>query len=242
MDKKTKKQIELHTAGATVRHNNPFSGLESFKYKRPIDLDFVNKWVNPFYFNLNKQSNDWVNEMIRLKSELKEEIILRNLGDFNWRTRSTGSYFAAITQAYHLEDIIGVHLLKSEVCYAGDMYAKTLASFNTEKSVNYLNQYLNFYLKKPELYFDQDSVITALKYLDEINNTNYIENHIEDWIKFSNWRSNYTYRNLSNLKKTMPENTIEIENQLNEIIVTTPVIDTKAFNSYINTLQIIINN
>ncbi|WP_459211935.1 hypothetical protein [Aquimarina rhabdastrellae] len=28
MDKKIKKQIELHTAGATVRHNNPFSGLD----------------------------------------------------------------------------------------------------------------------------------------------------------------------------------------------------------------------
>ena len=78
-------------------------------------------------------------------------LMLKNLGDFNWRTRSTGSYFASIKQAYHLEDIIGTHLLKSEVCYAGAEYAKTIASFNTSKSPNYLKKYLTYYLKKPEL-------------------------------------------------------------------------------------------
>jgi hypothetical protein len=101
------------------------------------------------------------------------------LGDFDWRTRSTGSYFAGIKNAVQFQEIIGIHLLKSEVCYAGSEYAITLALFNTERSVYYLNLYLEYYLTKSELYFDQGSAITALKYLDEINNTNHREKHLK---------------------------------------------------------------
>lgn len=242
MDEKTKKQIELHSAGATVRHKSPFSELESYKNEEKLDQKFINKWVIPFYFELNNQSDNWIERMIRVKSELTEDVILKNLGDFNWRTRSTGSYFASIKQAHHLEDIIGTHLLKSEVCYAGAEYAKTIASFNTSKSPNYLKKYLEYYLKKPELYFDQDSVMVALKYLDEINYTNHVDEHMEDWNNMLKWRNNYTYRNLQNLKKTVPEKSNEIDKELNIIGPIDNSIDTEYFKGYIDTLKTIIEN
>lgn len=242
MDEKTRKQIESHSAGAIVRHKSPFSELESYKNEEKLDQNFLNKWVIPFYFELNNQSDNWIEMMIKVNSKLTEEVILKNLGDFNWRTRSTGSYFAAIKQAYHLEEIIGTHLLKSEVCYAGAEYAKTIASFNTPKSANFLKEYLKYYLKKPDLYFDQDSVMIALKYLDEINGSNHIDEHIEDWNNFLNWRNNYTYRNLQNLKKTVPEKSDEIDKELNKIGPVNNTIDTKYFKDYINTLRTIIEN
>src|SRR5690606_22239943 len=107
--------------------------------------------------------------------------------------------------------IIGIHLLKSEVCYAGSEYAITLASFNSERSVYYLNQYLEYYLTKPELYFDQGSVIIALKYLDELNSTNNTEKHLRNWESFIIWRNEKQIRDLNDLKKMIPDKSEELE-------------------------------
>ncbi|CAL2104884.1 conserved hypothetical protein [Tenacibaculum sp. 190524A02b] len=237
MDEKTKKQIELHTAGATVTHISPFSKLNSYKNEKPINKEFITQWVKPFYFELNNQSEEWIEKMIKIKPALTDQIILKNLGDFNWRTRSTGSYFASIKQAYHLEEIIGTHLLKSEVCYAGTEYAKTIAFFNTDKSAGYLNEYLRYYLKRPELYFDQESVMLALKYLDEINGSDHVSEHLKEWRNLWNWRNNYTYRNLQNLKKTFPEKSQEIELQLSKIATINNSIDTSFLKKQIYALK-----
>jgi len=98
--------------------------------------------------------------------------------------RQTGAFFSAICDKKEFTEIIGTHLLKSEVCYAGMEYAKTLASFNTEEAISYLEKYLNYYLLKKDLEFDQKPVMIALKYLDEINGTNKIENHLDNWEYF----------------------------------------------------------
>ena len=41
--------IRLHVAGATVRHQSPFSELKSFRNEVEITQDFRNEWVAPFY-------------------------------------------------------------------------------------------------------------------------------------------------------------------------------------------------
>lgn len=188
MKKEQLTDIQLHVAGATVRHESPFENLDSYVNEVEISQDFRKEWVIPFYLELNNPSDEWVEKMIRLKPLIGEEVILQNLGDFNWRTRSTGSYFAAIKESIHLEKIIGTHLLKSEVCYAGSNYALTLASFNTEYAVDSFDHYLEYYLTKPELYFDQESVMAALQYLDEVNGTNRIEKHLKKWEEYHTWR------------------------------------------------------
>lgn len=180
--------IELHSAGATIIHKTPFDHLESYENANEITQSFSDEWVVPFYFELYNSSDDWIIKMAGLIEKITDEIILKNLGDFNWRTRSTGAYFCTITGKSKFIDIIGTHLLKSEVCYAGSHYALALCSFNNKKSRYYLNTYLNYYLNQVDLEFDQSFIISVIKYLDELNDTNDLEKHKNAWHIFKKFR------------------------------------------------------
>lgn len=185
MDEKEIEAINLHVAGATVRHISPFNDLKSYKNDFELTPEFFENWVIPYYLNIGHLDSEWLNKLTSIKHEITDEIILKNLGDFNWRTRQTGAYFSAITNQPQFIDIIGTHLLKSEVCFAGNIYCWVLASFNLEKCVNYLNQYLDYYLTKPELYFNQQNAMEAILYLDKLNSTNHFESHINNWLEFA---------------------------------------------------------
>lgn len=164
--------------------NKRFPNLSIYKNDKNVTEEFRMKWVSPYYLNLIKYDNDWIEQIKLVKSSITEDVILKCLGDVGWRSRQTGAYFAAIKSLKEITDIIGVHLLKSEVCFAGKQYAITLAMFNTEESIKYLSDYLDYYLKHPELEFDQIQVFESLKYLDEENQTNYLLNHKDAWNSF----------------------------------------------------------
>ncbi len=236
-EKENLTDIQRHSAGATVEHKSPFERLTSHVNEIEITQTFRNEWVIPFYFKLHDQSDEWTTKMIALKSQINEDVILQNLGDFDWRTRSTGSYFAGIKMAVHLDKIIGTHLLKSEVCFAGSQYAKTLALFNTEYAVSCFNLYLDYYLTKPELYFDQDDVIYALKYLDGINQTNHIEKHLKNWENFVLRRNQKQIENLTNLKRMFPDNCQELDKQIQETQSGNIDIDLTSFNKSMSSLN-----
>jgi hypothetical protein len=184
MDEKTKEAIRLHVSGATVRHMPPFEELMSFKNGFELSQEFIDEWVVPFYMNIGYTTDEWINQVISVKNTITTDIIEKNLGDFNWRTRQTGAFFAAITNKPQYIDIIGTHLLKSEVCYAGGVYCQVFASFNTVDCVEYLNAYLDYYLSKPDLWFDQREAMEAIHYLDKRNATNHFERHIDNWHAF----------------------------------------------------------
>ena len=190
-----KDSISNHSAGAIIRHKSPFDQLKSYVNKKDIDQDFRDKWVIPYYMDLNRTDAEWVDKMQGVLSEISDEVILTNLGEFNWRSRQTGAYFAAIKNKPEYIEIIGVHLLKSEVCFAGREYAVVLSYFNTEESIDYLNRYLDYYLQQPELPFDQGAVIAAIKCLDEINNSNMLSKHINSWKSFLDKRKEIDIRN-----------------------------------------------
>ena len=165
--------LKLHVAGATVRHTSPFENLAVYRNNFDLDQDFINKFVNPFYMNIpaTDQDKKLIDELGKIKNEFTKDVVKKLLGDFNWRTRQTGAYFAAINDFKEFEDTIGTLLLKSEVTYAGTMYALVLASFNSKTGREYLTTYLDYYLTKLDLFFDQKQVLTAVKCLDEINGT-----------------------------------------------------------------------
>lgn len=174
-------QIRLHIAGATVRHKSPFEEIESYKNKEEISQGFAEKWVKPYYLGLYRKDEEWINDLVKVYPEISDEVILKNLGCFDWRIRSTGAFFAGIKDKKEYIDIIGTHLIKSEVCFAGRTYSKILALFNDKKGNQYLEIYLEYYLKKTDLYFDQRNVIEALKYLDVINETDKTSKYLDDW-------------------------------------------------------------
>jgi len=182
--KKSLNPIELHTAGATVSHRSPFEDLPSLESETELTKEFIDRWVIPYYMKLSGTEKEWIDHLAVIKHEITDEIIQQNLGDFNWRTRQTGAFFAAITNKPQYIDVIGTHLLKSEVCYAGAIYCKVLAFFNTEKCVDYLNRYLGYYLTQPDLWYDQQYAMEAILYLDKINGTNHFDLHRKNWKTF----------------------------------------------------------
>lgn len=177
-------QIRLHLAGATVTHKSNFEDLPTYKNTGKLTQDFIKTWAIPFYTKLGRTDTAWSKQLVQSKNQITKEIVLQLLGDFNWRTRQTGAFFTTIMNFTDLTDIIGSHFLKSEVCYAGRVYARTFASFNTDKAVTYLDRYLAYYLTKTDLWFDQQDAIEALTYLDKVNSTNLASKHSDNWIKF----------------------------------------------------------
>ena len=228
-------QVQLHVAGATVRHQSDFKNLESFKNHEALDQKFIDKWVKPYYFELDKTNDKWVEHLIKIKADLTDEIILKNLGDFNWRTRQTGAFFSSICDKKEFTEIIGVHLVKSEVCYAGMEYAKALASFNSDESISYLEQYLRYYLLQKDLEFDQKPVMVALKYVDEINGTNRIGDHLENWEYFISDKRAYQ---LARIEKRKGEGAKEIEiEQLKQYLTWLEDFDTTQLRKQIEVIQ-----
>ncbi len=185
MDEKTKKQIELHVAGATIQHLSPFAELEHYTNANKIEPEFIKKWCVPFYmFGINN-ADEFIRNLKPIRTELNLEVVKKLLGDFNWRTRIVGAYFASIMEFKTVEDIIGIHLLKSQVCYAGNGYCLTLATLNTQNGIEYLKKYLEYYLTRKELHYEQREAMCALKWTDKINGTNEMGEYLnlyQDWV------------------------------------------------------------
>ena len=186
MEEELKKQLELHSAGATIRHKSPFQELEHYSNKIKIENDFIKKWVVPFYMFIINNPNEFIQKLEPIKPELNLEIVKKLLGDFNWRTRIVGAYFASIMDFKEVEDVIGIHLLKSQVCFAGKGYCMYLAANNTQKGVDYLKKYLDYYLTRKDLYYNQEEAICALKWTDAMNGTNEVNNYLD---LYNNWAS-----------------------------------------------------
>jgi len=176
--------LKRHVAGQTVRHASSFDQLISYKNTDELTQDFINEWIVPYYGKLNRPNDVSINNIIAIKEKITDDVILKALGDFNWRTRQTGAYFTGITDKQNFIDIIGTHLLKSEVTFACKIYLVVFASFNTQKCIDYIETYLNYYLNKPDLFFDQREAMEAISYLDIINNTNLSLKYKDPWLKF----------------------------------------------------------
>jgi hypothetical protein len=174
--------IRLLSAGATVRHISPFERLPTHKNDKELTADFYKKWVVPYYMTIASYGpTEWIESIREIKEEITIDVCLSLLGEFNWRPKLVGAYFAAVKNYTGLIDIIGNHFLKSEVCCVGHIYALVLAFFNNGQSTLYLNKYLDYYLTKPDLYYDQKFAMTAILYLDKQNNTDYFSHHLPNW-------------------------------------------------------------
>lgn len=187
-------EASLHSAGATVRHRNPFEDLKVFRNDDELTKEFAAKWVSPFYMRLPVDEGDeqTINLFAVASREIDLDIATKLLGNFDWRSRSTAAYFAAINNYTQLEDLIGRHLLKSEVCYAGATYCLTLATFGTPNAKDYLKNYLEYYLERKDLWFDQADAMCALEFIDKEATTQFREKWKEFIKDKENWDLNST--------------------------------------------------
>ena len=105
-----------------------------------------------------------------------------------------GADFCSIGGLTQYEENIGNLLLRSDVCYSGHKYCLALASFGSEKAISYLERYLAYYLKQPDLWFDQDSALAALFYLEDKKGINLTDAHMSNWEQFVKNKENWNIR------------------------------------------------
>jgi hypothetical protein len=59
-----------------------------------------------------------------------------------------------------------------------------LARFNTPESIGFLLEYLDYYLTRNDLWFDQDCAMGAIGYLDARHGTHNLQSMKAKWIAF----------------------------------------------------------
>lgn len=174
--------IQLHTAGATVRHSSPFSSIDVPISRDPLSADIRDEWVRPLYFGIRQPHvRSFLASHISLVSD---ELVSQLLAHFDWRPRVAAAYLAALTGRTNFRDWLGKLLLRSDVCYAGAAYCIALADFNSDESVDVLCQYLDYYLEHNELWFDQGDAMAALVYLDKARHTDVASVYKDRWSVF----------------------------------------------------------
>jgi hypothetical protein len=100
---------------------------------------------------------------------MNRDVAYALLAATDWRPRRVGAYIVALRELHELTDEVGGLLLRSDVCYAGGDYCLALAQLNAPRSRKYLQEYLDYYLTRHDLWFGQSSAISAIAYLDEVN-------------------------------------------------------------------------
>jgi hypothetical protein len=90
-----------------------------------------------------------------------------------WRERKTAAWLVAVAHRTEFRDLIGRLLLASEGPYAGAAYCVALAEFGSTADAELLGAYLDHYLSRPDLDYDQAVVVGTLLYRDEILGSEY---------------------------------------------------------------------
>ena len=183
-EKYDNKAAAIARAGAYAELPVPVSEVEH-------SLEFVAKWVKPFYLtNLVERYDEFELNFRNIYKEIDDDLILELLSEGNWRPRIVAGYFAAILKMDKHTVEIGNLMLRSDLCYAGSGYALALARINSQSSIDYLIKYLDHYLRRPDLHFDQADALGAIHHCDKLNGTNRLQHYGPMWKEYtSGWET-----------------------------------------------------
>ncbi|XCM34158.1 DUF6000 family protein [Streptomyces parvus] len=114
---------------------------------------------------------------------------LEALLGYEWRSRLTAGWLTGIDRRERFRARIGDLLLASEGCYSGSAYCFALARFGTHADAEILTTYLNRYLPRTDLHYDQPAALGALLRLDALLGTHHTDRFTEpdglwdEWVK-----------------------------------------------------------
>ncbi|MFJ6075137.1 DUF6000 family protein [Streptomyces sp. NPDC093065] len=97
------------------------------------------------------------------------EISPRELGallDRGWRECTAAAWLIAVGGRTEFRERLGGLLLASQGPFVGQAYCVSLASFGTSADADILKAYLDRYLPRPDLHYDQTAALGALLRLD----------------------------------------------------------------------------
>ncbi|RYG70793.1 hypothetical protein EON80_06865 [bacterium] len=177
-------EIQLHVAGATVRHPSPFADLKLPYPIAEMSQEMRRRWVIPFYLKSLRTLAKEGGAFEEACREATPELVRTLLAEFNWRGRQVATRFVAVRRFTELQPDISLLFLRSDVCYVGADYTLTLAVLGNEAAAQTLVTYLNYYLRQPDLYFDQHYALAALLYFDEQHGTRHAAPVMPLWEAF----------------------------------------------------------
>ncbi|MEU3517142.1 DUF6000 family protein [Streptomyces sp. NPDC006654] len=91
---------------------------------------------------------------------------LEALLGYEWRSRTTAAWLIGVGRRATFRERLGDLLLASEVCYSGGAYCFALARLGTHADAEILAAYLDRYLPRTDLRYDQPAALGALLHLD----------------------------------------------------------------------------
>jgi hypothetical protein len=174
--------IIRHVRGQIVIHKSPFSDIEVPQVEEALSEAEYEEWVIPIC-RVSFRSNDaeFLAALRKVYARISVGRIEQLLSEFDWRPRLTGAFLSALRGITSVEDQIGRLLLRSDLCYAGKAYCMALASFNSPIGLSFLERYLDYYLTRPDLDYDQGVAIGAIAYLDQQNGTDVLAKFRTKW-------------------------------------------------------------
>ncbi|MFJ5561004.1 DUF6000 family protein [Streptomyces sp. NPDC093250] len=91
---------------------------------------------------------------------------LEALLGYEWRSRLTAAWLIGVDRRERFRERISDLLLASEVCFSGSAYCFALTRFGTHADAEILTTYLDHYLPRTDLRYDQPAALGALLRLD----------------------------------------------------------------------------
>ncbi|PKV82653.1 DUF6000 family protein [Streptomyces sp. TLI_146] len=106
---------------------------------------------------------------------------------YEWRSRLTGAWLIGVGRRESFRERIAGLLLASEVCYSGAGYCFALARFATREDSEILTAYLDHYLARTDLHYDQGAALGALLHLDARLATHYADRFTQPDGPWNQW-------------------------------------------------------
>ncbi|MFJ9938948.1 DUF6000 family protein [Streptomyces erythrochromogenes] len=104
---------------------------------------------------------------------------LEALLGYEWRSRLTAAWLIGVDRREAFRERIDDLLLASEVCFSGGAYCFALARFGTHADAEILTAYLDRYLPRTDLRYDQPAALGALLHLDAQLGTHHADRFTE---------------------------------------------------------------
>ncbi|MFF0217138.1 DUF6000 family protein [Streptomyces vinaceus] len=128
------------------------------------------RFLGPRWWHTTRFTRHLLNDAAAITDEELEALL-----GYEWRSRLTAAWLIGVGRRATFRERIGDLLLASEVCYSGSAYCFALARFGTHADAEILTAYLDRYLPRTDLHYDQPAALGALLRLDTVLGTHHAD-------------------------------------------------------------------
>ncbi|MGW1071361.1 DUF6000 family protein [Streptomyces sp. NPDC002537] len=149
---------------------------------RPRYLEFGPRFLRPGWPHRERFARSLIEDAASITDEELEALFA-----YEWRSRITAAWLVGVGRRSSFRERVGGLLLDSEVCYSGKGYCFALARLGTHADAEILSAYLDRYLPRTDLRYDQPEALGALLRLDARLGTHHADRFTEPGGLWDRW-------------------------------------------------------